>query len=590
MAGIVLALCLAWRPLLLGGLVPLDGNMIAYSYPNWSLLRTLGADRLLPVWNPFRDMGEPFLADPQSMSLYPPARLFVLLPDFTGFLRVWVVFHTLLAAAFMGGLAWRMKKSAPAAAAAAALAAFNGFFTARVTFPNHFAAAAWLPAILYFQYELSPLGLGACVALQWLAGFPPFSLLSVVAVSAVACAQGRKGLKCLVQGGIVALGLAAAQWIPFIELLRGAGRAVILDPAMARQFSLAPGQLLKEALAPQWIRWSPFMAGDPAIVCFYVGLVAWALAGWAAWRGGRTERLLAAGALGAMLLSLGGHLPGFDAMGFLHLFRFPANWLLLATAAAALLAASGVARLRPSLQWAAAGLLLADLLLFLAVPRAAWSRPEFLSDPPALAGAGRGRIYHTDELRRAWEKGTLETEEDYLLMRDFLAPSFGAAFGVREASSYQTLRLRRANDYLSRMNSPGRADWAGVDRVVGLKRGALRVTRETIEVSRRTTARERIFFDGAGKVGETSLRPGFASARVVTAGGGALILSEMNYPGWEARVDGVKVETGMFAEAFPSVAVPPGEHTVEFEFGSIAALAGFAISVLTATAFLFAVL
>jgi len=291
----------------------------------------------------------------------------------------------------------------------------------------------------------------------------------------------------------------------------------------------------------------------------------------------------------ALLLSLGEHLPGFGAMGFLHIFRFPANWLLLATAAASLLAALGVARIRkPSRQWVAAVLVLADLLVFLAIPRAAWSRPEFLSDAPALAGARRGRIYHTDELRRAWEKGTLETEEDYLLMRDFLAPSYGAAFGAREASSYQTLRLRRADDYLRRM-TPERADWAGVDRVVGLKRGASRVTRETIEVSLRKTARERLFLAGAGTIREAAARPGFASARVRTASGGQAVLSEMIYPGWTARVDGSPVEIGLLAEAFPSVEVPSGEHQVEFMFRSNAALLGLAVSLLSVAAYLLAV-
>ena len=45
---------------------------------------------------------------------------------------------------------------------------------------------------------------------------------------------------------------------------------------------------------------------------------------------------------------------------------------------------------------------------------------------------------------------------------------------------------------------------------------------------------------------------------------------------------------GMFAEAFPSVVVPPGEHRVDFSFRSNTALFGLALSVLTAAALLFA--
>lgn len=586
-------ICAAWGPLLLQGLVPLDGNMIAMSFPNWSMARSLGSGAFLPAWNPWRDMGEPFLADPLTMAAYPAMRLLGGLSEFSSFLRVWVVLHTLLAACFMGALAWRLHKSVAAAAAAAVLAAFNGTFTARATFPNCFASAAWLPAILYFQNELSPMGLGICLAMQWLAGFPPFAMLSALAAAAWACGQGRKGLKCLAQGGLWALGLAAVQWIPFLELLGLASRRLVLDPAMARQNSVAPMQLLKEAFMPQWIHFSPSVAGDPAVVCFYVGLVAWGLAAWAVRRGGRREWALAAGCAAALLLSLGGHLPGFASLPFLRLFRFPAQWLFLAAACAALLAASGVAGLRATAwRWTAVAALALDLAFFAQAPLAAWSRPSFLSEPPLAAGSFLAerpfaRIYHTDELRRAWESGVLETEDDYLLMREFLAPSFGAAFGISEASSYQTLRLRTANEYLARMakEGPGSplADWAGVELVVGLKRGAGRVGRETIGMTVRGPARSRVFLaarDG-GAVALASHRPGRVEARVDAVREGEVVLSEMDYPGWRVFVDGAPAPKRLFAGAFPSVAVPAGGHDVVFDFRSRSVLAGAAISLLT---------
>lgn len=589
----------AWGPLLLEGLVPLDGNMIAMSFPNWSMARGLGSGAFLPAWNPWRDMGEPFLADPLTMAAYPAMRLLAAAAEFSTFLRVWVVLHTLLAACFMGALAWRLHKSAAAASAAAVLAALNGTFTARATFPNCFASAAWLPAILYFQQELSPVGLGICLAMQWLAGFPPFAMLSALAAAAWACGQGRKGLKCLAQGGLWALGLAAVQWIPFLELLGLASRRLVLDPAMARQNSVAPMQLLKQAFMPQWVHFSPSVDGDPAVVCFYVGLIAWGLAAWAVRRGERREWALAAGCAAALLLSLGGHLPGFASIPLMRLFRFPAQWLLLAAACAALLAASGVARLRATAwKWTAVAALALDLAVFAQAPRAAWSRPSFLSEPPAAAGSLRAvrpfaRIYHTDALRRAWEAGVLETEDDYLLMRDFLAPSYGAAFGVFEASSYQTLRLRKANEYLARMTREGPgsplADWAGVELVVGLKRGAGRVTRESIGMTARGPARSRVFLarrDG-GSVELAAYRPGRAEARIDAAREGEVVLSEMDYPGWRVFVDGAPAAKGLFADAFPSVAVPAGGHDVVFDFRPRSVLAGAAISLLTFLALVF---
>jgi hypothetical protein len=592
--GAVLAVILAaWGPLLLSGLVPLDGNMIALSYPDWSMMRKLGAGSLLPGWNPWRDMGEPFLADPQTMAAYPVMRLLCFLPDFSAFLRSWVVLHTLLASCFLAALAWRLHASAAAAAAAAALAGLNGTFTGRVTFPNHFAAAAWLPAVLYFQQTLSPLGLGISLAMQWFAGFPPFSILSVLVVSVWAAGQGRKGLRCLLQGGLWALGLAAVQWIPFLELMANSGRSLILDPSLARQYSMAPRQLLKEAFLPQWIRFAPSVDGDPAIVCFYAGLAAWGLAAWGLRRGGGRERALAAGLAAALLLSLGGHLPGFGAMPFLRVFRFPANWLLPATTLLALLAAAGVARLRGAAwRWAAVALVTADLVVFAQVPRVAWSLPSFLSEPPAAALEFRGerafaRIYHTEELRRVWEGGFLETEDDYLLMREFLAPSFGAAFGVSEASSYQTLRLKTANAYLDRMTKEGPgsplADWAGIELVAGLRRGARRVDRGSIGLTPRGPARSRVFLEprDAGAVRIEAYRPGRVAAKVDALREGRVVLAEMDYPGWRVLVDGAPAPKAPFADAFPSVALAAGAHDVLFVFRPVSVALGAGIGLLT---------
>lgn len=592
-AAALTVICVAWAPLLIKGLVPLDGNMIALSYPNWSMTRNLGAGSLLPAWNPWRDMGEPFLADPQTMTAYPVMRLLCLLPDFSGFLRSWVVLHTLLASGFLGALAWRLHRSAAASAVAAALAGLNGTFTGRATFPNHFAAAAWLPAILYFQSGLSPVGLGVSLAMQWFAGFPPFSILSVLAVSIWASGQGRKGLKCLIQGGLWALGLAAVQWIPFLEFMKGASRRLVLDPEMARQYSLAPGQLLKEAFIPLWIHFAPAVSGDPAIVCFYAGLTAWGLAAWAILRGGKGERVLGFFCAAAMLLSLGGHLPGFDSMTILRIFRFPANWLLLATTTLALLAASGVARLpHTPWKWAAVAVVILDLVVFAQAPRVAWSLPSFLTEPPAITRSFRdarafSRIFHTEDLRRVWEGGFLETEDDYLLMREFLAPSYGAAFGISEASSYQTLRLKTANEYLNRMTREGPrsplVDWAGIEMVVGLKRGAARADRESIGLTPRGPARSRVFFEppDAGAVKIEDYRPGRVAAKVDAVRGGRVVLSEMDYPGWRVLVDGLPAPKAPFADAFPSAPIPAGDHDVLFVFRPLSVSVGAGISILT---------
>ncbi len=62
-----------------------------------------------------------------------------------------------------------------------------------------------------------------------------------------------------------------------------------------------------------------------------------------------------------------------------------------------------------------------------------------------------------------------------------------------------------------------------------------------------------------------------------------LVLTDAWYPGWEARVDGKKVDVLRADHALRAVALPAGSHRVEFEFRPRLLQVGAAISVATAT-------
>jgi len=493
-------LVVGWQRLFLKRLVPIDGNTLTFAFPTWRVLLSYRDTLQIPLWNPFRNLGEPLLADPQTTAAYPLFWLLSFLPRYIDFVTGWVTCHTLIAALFMGLLAHRWYRDRAASAAAAVVAALNGFFTARLTFPNHFAAAAWLPAILHFQAAQSPLALGVCLALQWLAGFPPFSILSGIAVLGLALTQGRGGLVCLAKAVSWAVGLAAFQVLPFLELLSQSTRPLTLSARAAAEYSVPWSQLLAQLFVPQWFGWSTEPKGDPAIVTFYVGVFALALACWGVGRGARRERLLAAAVAVFALLSLGDQLPGYAQLVLLRVFRFPANWLLLVAAGLALLCAAGIARLpEPRWRWLAVVGLALDLVLFAQVTRVAWAKDSFLSQPPPLArdvregdGAAPVRIYHTDRLMELWGRGSLAAEADYLLMMEHLAPSYGMAFEVQDARSPQTLSLRSARDYQRRMGA--RADLldaAGVAWIVSIDDGAERVERESLRIWRNPEAKSR---------------------------------------------------------------------------------------------------
>ena len=595
LAAVLVVLALAWPELLLRGLVPMTGDVLTYSFPGWKLTRDALATGHLPLWTSLKSMGEPLLADPQSMVAYPVFWLLAPLGGFATFLRLWVLVHSLLAAGFLGLLVYRRAGDAQAAALAAALGGLNGFLTSHVTFPNQLAAAAWVPACLYAAWRRSPIGLGICLAMQWLAGFPPFSLLTVLAVAVLALSERGAGVRRLAGSGCVAFGLAAPQLLPFVELLGQAARGVVLPGREAAAFSMTPGLLATQVLLPQWRLVPVTMPGDPAEMSFYIGPVALLLAILAVVRGGARERWLATGTGACLVLSLGANLPLWAWLTPLHAFRFPAHWLLLATAASILLAAEGLSRLRAGgWRWALVVLVLLDCAWFCRHVPAGWARPELLQVPPPLASrlaAGDGgsppRILHEERLVQKLLARPLPPTESVALLREVLFPSYAAACGVPEAKSYQVLRTRRAAAYLDRLERGGSgselAATARVGHILALKPGADGVDRSSLVLLPTGAVRDTCYLDppGAGRVRVRAYRAGRVEVAVEAGEATRLVLPEVHYPGWQVEVNGHAVPLELHEETFLAVRLAPGTHTVVFHFQPLSFRIGVALAVLT---------
>jgi hypothetical protein len=68
---------------------------------------------------------------------------------------------------------------------------------------------------------------------------------------------------------------------------------------------------------------------------------------------------------------------------------------------------------------------------------------------------------------------------------------------------------------------------------------------------------------------------------VSAAAAGLLVLSEVSYPGWEVFVDGEPARSYVVDHLLRGVAVPAGEHTVEWRYHSDAITFGLAVTLTT---------
>jgi len=590
-----LAIALAWPHLFLKGQVPVDGNVLRLFYPDWAFLHAHPPlPWRWPLWNPYRNMGEPFLADPQSLAAYPPTWILCRLSSYLNFLRFWIAGHTLLAAYFMGRWMWRRTNDPAAAAASAAVVALNGFFMAHGTLLTHFASAAYVPMVFYFFDSDRPVKLGCALALQWLAGFPPFSYLTGVALLGWSVMGRPAKPKLLLKAGVLAMGLAALQLIPFIEFFLQSSRPVFLNPAMAASFSEPWRQLARMLFIPQWYAWRPQLSGDQAVVSFYAGPFVLFAAVWALWKGERRERIIVLAVTAWFLFSLGADIPGYSQIIFLRLFRFPANWLLLSMIGLAWLSGIGISLLTPKRwRWMGAALILVDLLAFAQYVRVPWFTPSYLEEPPSLArtllaSSPASRLYHSPVIMQSLERDTLKEGEDYLFFKDYLPPSYGMAFGIREVTSYQVLKLARAERFQKRLASEGPSSpllrWAAIGTVITRNPGPGPLTPENIRILSIKNPGALLFFENDDRGEKIDIRTdedGKITAQVNTDKTNTLIFSEISYPGWRVTVDGKREPLEPFQDALMSVQIPPGKHDIAFHFVSLPFWMGLFISVAT---------
>ncbi len=350
----------------------------------------------LPLWNPLNDFGLPFLAQWNTLTLYPGSLFYLLLP-LSWSLGVFCLLHLWLGGVGMFVLTRRWTGSPLAAAFAGLAYAFSAVSLHSLLWPNNSAALGWLPwVVLAWERALADGGRavlvgGVVTALQLLTGAPEIILQTWLLAGGLGLVQVPDlrakllVLVCRIAGvASLAMALAAVQLLPFLELLARSHRTGGTTPV---EWSL-PVTGLANLLLPLFHAHA-FPDGvfhQPTqqwIASYYpgIGVFLFAVGALATVRGRRVGLLgglfvaglwLALGERGGLFTWLQQAVPFFGGL------RYPVKFVVLAVAVLPMLAALGIA------QWqtAAAGLprrclLALGFTLLVAVGALAWCGKQF---------------------------------------------------------------------------------------------------------------------------------------------------------------------------------------------------------------------
>jgi len=389
-----------------------------FSYPVASYQRECFWRGELPFWNPYSHCGVPFLAQWNTMPLYPPALIYLLLP-LNWSLSFFCLAHLFWAGLGMYFLARRWTGSLLAAPLAGLIFAFNGFSLNLLMWPSHIATLSWVPWVIAatergWQNGGQSLAVAALIgALQMLAGAPEtifitWTICAALWVSEAVKSWRQNGLRVVLAPlcrfpamVILVAGIAAAQLLPFLDLAAHSQRETgFADarwsmPASGWSNFLVPmafGSTVKQGLF--------FQHGQYWTSSYYLGIGTLVLAaiGFASARNLRVW-LLGSGALLAVILATGDQTflsrAARHLLPQLSLMTYPVKFVMVAVVVLPLLAAFGLARLeqtpglaaRRRILWAAAAVAAALMLVLFLV----WRFPLPGDNTPAALTNGLSR-------------------------------------------------------------------------------------------------------------------------------------------------------------------------------------------------------
>ena len=382
-------ICAAYPDVILGGQVFYFRDFGFFGYPLAYHHRQSFWQGEIPLWNPYNNCGLPFLAQWNTLVLYPGSFLYLVLPPVWA-LSLFCLLHLWLAGMGMYCLAYRWTRHRLGAAVAGTAFALNGLALNCLMWPNNIAALGWMAWVVLAAERAWTGGrrqwaLAVVVgAVQMLTGAPEIILFTWLIAAGVALLGGfttgaaRWHLMARFTGLVVAVAaLAAVQLLPFLDLLRHSERH--------QDFGVStwamPGTGWANLLVPLFYCFRGrhgvfFQVNQNWTSSYYlgIGVVALAVIGFLLRRNSRVWLLSGIGLLG-LVLALGAQsfvYSGLHAVvpqiGFM---RFQIKFVLLTLFAVPALAAHGVACVlrtdRETLPRARKTLLFVGTLLTLAI-------------------------------------------------------------------------------------------------------------------------------------------------------------------------------------------------------------------------------
>ena len=203
-----------------------------FGYPLAHYHRTAILSGEWPLWNPLSNMGIPFLAQWNSLTLYPGSLIYMLFPLGWG-VSLFCLLHQWFGGLGMYFLVKRWTGNRTAGWIAGIIFSLNGLFLNSLAWPNNAAAFGWFPwmlmtLVLALNHGGRWMAAAAlCGGMQMLTGGPEIILFSWVFCGAVAMSSVRMSPRTIFVGGmrlgvvtVWVAGLAAAQLLPFMKLLK----------------------------------------------------------------------------------------------------------------------------------------------------------------------------------------------------------------------------------------------------------------------------------------------------------------------------------------------------------------------------------